>query len=79
MKFDFSHSAIKTLQGLDSTTAGRIIKGIMGLPAKGQIKPLEGELSGNFRLRIGDWRITYAITENVIQIKEITPRGGAYR
>lgn len=34
-----------------------------------------------YRLRIGDWRIAYAIEEDrlVILIVEIAPRGGAYR
>ena len=34
-----------------------------------------------FRVRVGDWRISYAIEEDqlVILIVEISPRGGAYR
>jgi len=34
-----------------------------------------------YRLRVGDWRITYAVEENklMIVVLEIAPRGGAYR
>jgi mRNA interferase RelE/StbE len=34
-----------------------------------------------FRVRVGDWRISYAIEaeELVILVVEISPRGGAYR
>jgi len=35
---------------------------------------------GLYRIRIGDWRIAYAIEEDrlIILIIEISPRGGAY-
>ena len=57
VKYDFSDEALKTIGRLDANTAGRIVKGIMKLPAKGDIKALEGGHSGEFRLRVGDWRI----------------------
>ena len=36
MRYDFSHDAMKTLEKSDSNTAGRIVKGIIGLPSKGK-------------------------------------------
>ena len=57
MNFDFSNDAMKAIGKMDANTAGRIFKGIMGLPSKGDIKPLEGSHLGQLRLRIGDWHI----------------------
>jgi mRNA interferase RelE/StbE len=79
MKYDFSHDAIKAFGKLDSNTAGRIIKGIMGLPDRGQIKALTGDLEGKMRLRVGDWRIIYTIENGTVLIGHILPRGDAYK
>jgi hypothetical protein len=62
MKFDFSSDAMKAISKLDTKTAGRIIKGIMGLPNKGDIKPIV-ESNGSYRLRIGDFRIWFSCPE----------------
>ena len=79
MNFDFSNDAMKVLVKLDSNTAGRIIKGIIKLPGKGDIKPLSGS-SGVYRLRIGDYRVLFkAYDENNILIETISPRGNAYK
>jgi len=34
-----------------------------------------------YRVRVGDWRITYAIEDDklIVLVAEIAPRGGAYR
>jgi mRNA interferase RelE/StbE len=79
MKFDFSNDAMKMFAKLDSNTAGRIIKSLIGLPGKGDIKPLEGALAGRFRLRVGDWRIIYTIEHNTVMVSHILPRGDAYK
>jgi mRNA interferase RelE/StbE len=78
VKYDFSNDAMKAIGKLDSNTAGRIFKGIMSLPKKGDIKALEGNHAGQFRLRIGDWRIIYTIENNIILVGFILPRGSAY-
>ena len=79
MKFDFSADAMKSIGKLDANTAGRVIKGILRLPDKGDIKPLEGEHAGWFRLRVGDWRIIYTIEDNSVFVGHILPRGDAYK
>jgi len=42
--------------------------------------PLKGVANG-FRLRVGDWRVSYTLDRaaEVIDVFEIAPRGGAYR
>ena len=74
--------AVKKLLKIDKPTRWRIIKGIAGLfkePPEGDIKSLKGALQGLNRLRVGDWRITYEVTDNSIDILTISPRGGAYK
>ena len=79
MKYDFSNEATKRLMELDMNMAGRIIKGIMGLPNKGDIKTLDGNFKGYYRLRIGDLRILYKVNNDVIFISSILPRGDSYK
>ena len=78
MKFDFSSEAMKAIGNLDTNTAGRIIKGIIGLPEKGDIKRLQGDKEF-FRLRIGSWRILYKHKKDEICIENIAPRGKVYK
>jgi mRNA interferase RelE/StbE len=41
------------------------------------VKALKGA-TGNFRLRIGDWRVIFSETGEVIAVIKVAPRGGAY-
>ena len=45
------------------------------------IKRLKGPLAGNFRYRVGDWRVIYTIEEEAKQVIVllIVHRSGAYR
>ena len=79
MKYDFSTDAMNAISGLDANTAGRIIKGVLGLPRKGDIKALKGKHQGKLRLRVGDWRILYAVEDGTIMIECVLPRGDAYK
>ena len=79
MKIDFSNDAEKAFGKLDSNMAGRIIKGIMKLPNKGDIKPLSGYSDGRKRLRIGGYRIIFLFENNFLQIIEIDSRGDIYK
>ena len=79
MKYDFSNEAIKTISKMDAKTAGRIIKGIMGLPDKGDIKHMEGYTDGSMRLRVGGYRAVFKLLEDVIYIADIGQRGDIYK
>lgn len=82
MKIDFSNDAMKAFGRLDSNTAGRVIKGIMGLPGKGDIKALHGYSDGRLRLRVGDYRVVFkdivVNKEKMLYIMDIGSRGGIY-
>lgn len=41
------------------------------------VKALQGQ-PGHYRLRVGDWRVVFSETAQVIAIKRIAPRGSAY-
>lgn len=44
------------------------------------VKPLTGELHGFYRLRVGDYRIVFALMkeEKIIAVVNIAPRGDVY-
>jgi len=41
------------------------------------VKALKGE-EGYYRLRVGDWRVIFSETGEVLAIISVAPRGGAY-
>jgi mRNA interferase RelE/StbE len=47
-------------------------------PPKGDIVPLAGQ-QGNWRLRIGSYRVLYHIENDAIFVTNIVPRGQAYK
>ena len=74
----YSKQAGKYLDALDAQSQRRIRQGITDIP-KGDIKPLQGS-PGNYRLRVGDWRVVFAYAEeNTVRIKKIGPRGEVYK
>jgi len=78
MQITYSRAAVKVINGMDRATKQRIRAGIEKLP-QGDVKPLRGS-KGNFRLRVGDWRILFSYPErDTILIEKIGPRGGVYK
>jgi len=74
----YSKQAVKTLSGMDKPTKQRVKQAIEKIP-EGDIKPLVGS-DGDYRLRIGDWRILFSYADNdIIRVKKIAPRGEAYK
>ncbi len=63
----------------------RIDRAILALaeePRPRGCKRLRGTGEANlYRIRVGDWRISYAIEDDllIVLILEVAPRGGAYR
>ncbi len=75
--------AEKILKRLDGDVLKRIRAAIRGLgsePRPTGVKKLAG-YENLFRIRVGDWRIIYAIEDDklIVLILEISTRGGAYR
>jgi mRNA interferase RelE/StbE len=76
------HKAEKTLQRLPRDLRQRLAVAIDSLaiePRPPGSKKLVGEAF--YRLRVGDWRIIYAIEDDqlIVLVVKVAPRGGAYR
>ncbi len=75
--------AEKVLKRLDGDTLERLRCSIRELaidPRPVGVKKLTG-YDNLYRLRVGDWRILYAIEDDllIVLVLEISTRGGAYR
>lgn len=82
-KLVIHRKAEKILRRLDGDTLERIRQAIRKLaidPRPTGMKKLAG-YENLFRIRVGDWRIIYAIEDDqlIVLVLEISPRGGAYR
>lgn len=79
----FARSARKELQALDQSIAVRILKRIEALsvePRPSGVRKLEGA-PDLWRIRVGDWRVVYRISdsERLIDIIAVRHRRDAYR
>ena len=77
----YSRDALKTLTRMPANTARLIrskIEQYAADPASlaNNVKTLQGVDA--LRLRVGDWRVIFSETGEVIAIIKIAPRGGAY-
>jgi mRNA interferase RelE/StbE len=72
----FTKSALKEMSRLDAVTYTRITDAVNRLPS-GDIKKLKG-MPGNFRLRVGGYRVIFKLQEAVILVGAVRPRGEAY-
>ena len=71
--------AKKDVRALPADLRSRIGRAINGLPA-GDTRPLKGR-HGEWRLRVGEWRVIYEVDNagRKITVKTVRPRGGAYQ
>ena len=70
--------AEKSIASYDIPTRRRIIEAINELPC-GDVKPLRGKLNDFYRLRIGKYRIIFAINKEDYTIIDIDTRGDVYK
>ncbi|HEV2301167.1 MAG TPA: type II toxin-antitoxin system RelE/ParE family toxin [Stellaceae bacterium] len=85
MRITYRRDPVKVLRRLQRAKAEDIREAIKRIAAdpsasNNNVRPLKG-LPGGFRVRVGDWRVSYTIDHEaqVIDVFEIAPRGGAYR
>lgn len=79
----FARPPEKLLRRIPKDMLRRLQKAIDGLAVDPR-PPGSVKLAGYddlYRVRVGDWRIVYAIRDEVliVVVIEVTPRGGAYR
>lgn len=77
MEMFFEKAAIKHISEKDAVTRNRLLRAIQNLPA-GDIKKLRGRRN-DYRLRVGDFRVIFSISDSSIIISDVLPRGEAYK
>lgn len=82
-QIEIKREAQRAIKRLPRPLIRRITAAIEDLAAEPRphgSKKLVG-LDNHYRIRVGDWRISYAIYDDLllILVVEIAPRGGAYR
>ena len=80
MHVEVSPKAAKYLELLSDPIKQRIKNVLRNLaqdPLKGDIKPLSGK--DGYRMRVGQYRLIFDITDNNIIVYEIGPRGQIYK
>jgi mRNA interferase RelE/StbE len=57
------------------------IEALAGDPRPRRARPLKGEFKGLWRLRVGDYRIIYEISDqaHLVTVAAIGPRGAVYK
>ena len=82
-RIQIERSVAKVLRRLPRDIACRVGAAIDELAEDARphgCKKIKGKRD-HYRIRVGDWRITYTIQDDqlVIVVVEVAPRGGAYR
>jgi len=85
MRVTYKRDPLKALRRMQRAKAEDITRAVERLAVNpwapnNNLRSLKGVPNG-FRLRVGDWRVSYTVDRNtaVIDVFEIAPRGGAYR
>jgi len=82
----FTPSFRKAVAGADKKLQGRILEALAALSEEpltlrgDTVKPLEGEMKGMWRYRVGDYRLVYEAREKerVVVLLEFDARGSVY-
>ena len=77
MQIEYSKEAAKHIKALDKPTKSRMKRAIEKLPDS-DVRKLAG-LADDYRLRVGGYRVLFSKTEDIIIIKDVLPRGEAYK
>lgn len=82
-QISYSRDALKTLTRMPANTAKRIrdkIEQYAAEPASlgNNVIIMAGGGNDARRMRVGDWRVIFSETGEIIAIIKIAPRGGAY-
>jgi mRNA interferase RelE/StbE len=80
-RIEWLDEAKADVRRLDRATALRLFDGILhyARTGGGNIEPLHGDMAGAFRLRLGDYRVLFALQDDVMRIFGVRNRREAYR
>jgi mRNA interferase RelE/StbE len=76
MQINYSKQAVKFLSKQNKIVQKRIIDAINKLPS-GDVRKLQGRTG--YRLRVGNFRIIFDTSGNILYIEEIDNRGQIYK
>ena len=82
LQVHWTDRALKDVERLDRPLRHRIVAAIEAFATteRGDLKRLQGDKSGIFRLRVGDWRVLFSSeAKGEMTVRRILPRSGAYR
>lgn len=81
MTFIWPESARAELRAIDRETATRILRALTEYSESGagNVKALTGRWQSYFRLRVGEYRVIFAIAPNEITIIRVRHRSDIYR
>lgn len=85
-RIEVKPTAEKQYLKLDRTTRQRVREALRDLERSPspllhpRVRPLTGKLKGDYRARVGSWRLLFTPDEaaRVLYVYAILPRGGAY-
>ena len=77
MEVQFTKEAVRQINKLQQPLKGRIKQAVDKLPDGDTVK-LQG-YSTKYRLRVGDYRIIFDMSDDIIIIGEILPHGEVYK
>lgn len=77
MHIEYEKVAAKHINKMDKPTKLRVKNAIEKLPS-GDVIKLQG-LTDDYRLRVGDLRVLFSVQNDTITIKDVLPRGQAYK
>ena len=81
MNFVWPESARAELRAIDREAANRILRALAlyGESGEGDIRALTGQWQGYFRLRVGNYRVIFAIAPDEITVVRARHRSEVYR
>jgi len=82
MQIEWNREALEDLRRLDPQVARRILKRLAWFAQNFDRvipEPLGGELQGLYKLRVGDWRVIYALKSDAMHILLVGHRREIYR
>lgn len=77
MHIEYEKDAVKYIQSQDRATKQRLKSAIEKLP-DGDVKKLQG-YRNDYHLRVGNLRVLFSVKNDIIIVKDVLPRGQAYK
>ena len=77
MQIEYRKEAAKHINKMDKFQKSRLRDAIEKLPS-GDVIKLQG-YTNDYRLRVGDLRVLFSMLDDTIIIKDVLPRGKAYK